>query len=110
LRRRYLALRAEGDRRFDERDLMDAVWNMVFRLFGEVGASETGLSMVKGAGADGVVVVRCSHNTLGMIRAAVAAVTEFYGERMVVRVVEVSGTLSGLRQKLAKRREIFDCE
>lgn len=103
-------MRAEGDRRFDKRDLMDAVWNMVFRLFGEVGASETSLSMVKGTGTDGVVVVRCSHNTLGMIRAAVAAITEFCGERMVVRVVGVSGTLSGLRQKLAKRCEICVCE
>ena len=102
MKRRYLALKAEGDQSFDERDLMDAVWGMVYQLFGEFGASQTGLSLVRGDGEREVVVVRCSHKALDMVRAAVAAVTEINGKRAVVRVVAVSGTLKALRKKLPK--------
>ncbi len=105
MRRRYLALRAESDQSFDERGLMDAVWDAVYQLFGEFGASQTGLSLVKwDKGEDGVVVVRCSHRALSMVRAAVAAITEISGKRAVIRVVAVSGTLKGLQRRLLRHR------
>lgn len=102
VRRRYLALKAEGARVFGEREVLDAVWGMVFRLFGEVGASRVDLRLVRGfdVGVEGVVVVRCSHRFLGWVRAAVAAVTEVGGVVGVVRVVGVSGTLRGLRRRV----------
>ncbi len=101
MRRRYLALEAESDQSVDERGLMDAVWDAVYQLFGEFGASQTGLSLVKrDREEDGVLVVRCSHKALSMVRAAVAAVTEIGGKRAVIRVVAVSGTLKGLQRRL----------
>lgn len=105
MRRRYLALKAESSEPFDERDLMDAVWGMVYRLFGEFGASQTGLSLVRGFDEEErIVVVRCSHKALDTVRASVAAVTEINGKRAVIRVVGVSGTLRGLRKKLFKQQ------
>lgn len=104
MRRRYLALKIECNQFFDRRDVMDAVWGMVYRLFGELGASKAGLSSVKGFEAEGVMVVRCSHKALDMVRAAVAAVTEINGKAVVIRVVGVSGTLKGLRKRLLKQQ------
>jgi len=104
LRRRYLALKAEDDQFFYGRDLMDALWSMVYQLFGEFGASQTGLSKVKWDEEKGVLIVRCSHKALDMVRAAVAAVTEIDGKRAIIHVVGVSGTLNGLREKLLKQQ------
>lgn len=100
MRRRYLALKDESDQSFDKRDLMNAIWGMVYQLFGEFGASQTGLSLVKYDDEKDVVVVRCSHKALDMVRAAVATVTEVNGKRSVIRVVAISGTLKALRKKL----------
>ncbi len=100
LRRRYLALKAENNQSFNERDLMDAIWSMVYQLFGEFGASQTALSLVKCDNKKEVVIVRCSHKALDLVRAAVAAVTEINEKRAVIRVVAVSGTLKALRKKL----------
>jgi RNase P/RNase MRP subunit POP5 len=93
-------LKAENDQSFKERDLMDVIWNMVYQLFGEFGASQTALSLVKCDDKKGVVIVRCSHKTFDLVRAAVAAVTEINGKHAVIRVVAVSGTLKALQKKL----------
>jgi len=95
-----LALKAESDQIFNDRDVMDAIWDMVYRLFGEFGASQTALSLVKYDEGGRVVVVRCSHKALGIVRAAIAAVTEINGRCAVIRVVAVSGTLKALQKKL----------
>ncbi len=100
MRRRYLALKAEGGQSFGDRDLMDAIWGSVYRLFGEFGASQTGLSWMDWDREREVLVVKCSHKALDMVRAAVAAVTEINEERAVIRVVAVSGTIKALRKKL----------
>lgn len=103
MRRRYLALKAEGEQFFNERDLMNAIWDMVYRLFGEFGASQTALSLVRCDAEEKVVIVRCSHTALNMVRAAIVAVTEINEKRAVIRVVAVSGTLRALRKKLVKQ-------
>jgi len=95
-----LALKVENDQSLNERDLIDAIWSMVYQLFGEFGASQTALSLVKCDDKKGVVIVRCSHKALDLVKAAVAAVTEINGRCAVIRVVAVSGTLKALQKKL----------
>ena len=105
MKRRYIALDPQGETAFSEKALANAVWNMIFQLFGEVGASQTALHWMRGSRVpDRVRVIRCSHKALDMVRAAVAAVTEIEGTRCVIRVIAVSGTLKGLQKKLAERR------
>jgi hydrogenase 3 maturation protease len=105
MKRRYIALGPQGKTAFNERAVSNAVWKMIFQLFGEVGASQAGLHWVKGARVtDQIPVIRCSHQAVDMVRAAVAAVTEIEGTRCAIHVIAVSGTLKGLQKKLAKRK------
>jgi ribonuclease P/MRP protein subunit POP5 len=99
-----VALRAESEHAFDRKSLMDTVWSMVYKLFGEYGTSQTGLSLVKWDEGEGVLIARCSHKALDMVRAATAAITEINGKRAVVYVLGVSGTLKGLQRKLPRPR------
>ena len=92
------------DGHFNKGDSMDALWEMVFKLFGEVGASKTGLSLVRGIDlGEDFLVVKCFHNSLSNVRAAVAAVTEINGSRAMMRVIAISGTLRALRKKVGLR-------
>ena len=99
VRRRYLALKIVSEQPIGERDVMDAVWNAVLKIFGEYGASQVNLSLIKYDLQRNFVVVRCSHATLERVRASIASVTEINGKPVVIHVVGVSGTLRALRRK-----------
>jgi len=81
--------------------LSDAVWNAVLRLFGESGASQAGLYLVRFDEKTGVGILRCFHTALPMVRAAVASVTKIGDAKAAVHVLRVAGTLKALSRKAA---------
>ena len=98
-KRRYLALEVEGGQPLTEQVVLDAVYASVLRLFGEYGASKTGLRMVKYVPEKRQFVLRCSHRMLEHVRAAVVSVACVDGETVAFHVVGVSGTLKALSKK-----------
>lgn len=102
IRRRYLALKVESDRPFEDADIRQAVWSAVQRLFGEYGASQTGLFLVEYDKLRNLAVLRCSHTALPMVRASIASVTEIQNHTVAIHVLRVSGTLKALRKKLSQ--------
>ena len=99
MRRRYLALKVDCEEPLESRVLSDAIWNAVLRLFGEVGASQAGLYLVRFDSETRVGILRCHHNTLPMVRAAVASITKIGDAKAAVHVLRVSGTLKALGRK-----------
>jgi RNase P/RNase MRP subunit POP5 len=96
VKRRYLALQLECERVPSEREFMDAVWASVTRLFGEVGASLTGLTLIDFDPVRRVVVIRVLLASLLSVRAGLAAVTSVGGLEVSVHVLSVSGTIKTL--------------
>ena len=96
IKRRYLALQLECEGLPTERELMDAIWAAVTKLYGEVGASLTGLTLIYFDVERKVAVVRVSLVALGMVRASLATVTSIGGREAAVHVLAVSGTLKAL--------------
>jgi len=101
VRRRYLALRVLSKQSVSKRDVMDAVWNAVFQLFGEYGASQTNLTFIEYNSEKSWGIVRCSHKAVEMVRASVASVTEINGKPVAIDVLRVSGTLKALRKRVS---------
>ena len=100
VKRRYLALQVETEVLPAEREFIDAVWASVTRLYGEVGASQTRLSLVDFDLERKVAVIRVSLASLNMIRASLAAITSIVGKEASVQVLSVSGTLKALFSRL----------
>ncbi len=96
VKRRYLALQIESEQLPSERELMDAIWLSVTKLYGEVGASLTGLALISYDAELKRAVVRCSLASLPNVRASLAAVTCVAGSSASLRVLAVSGTLKAL--------------
>ncbi|MCJ7698689.1 Rpp14/Pop5 family protein [Candidatus Bathyarchaeota archaeon] len=96
IKRRYLALQLECEGVPAERELMDAIWAAVTKLYGEVGASLTGLALIDFDLERKVAVVRVSLAALGMVRASLATVISIAGKEAAVHVLAVSGTLKAL--------------
>ncbi len=95
-KRRYLALQLECEGVPSERELLDAVWASVTKLYGEVGASTTGLALISLDVERKLVVVRCNLVSLPSVRASLAALTKVAGKDGALHVLATSGTLKAL--------------
>jgi ribonuclease P/MRP protein subunit POP5 len=96
VKRRYFALLLEYEGLPSEREFMDAIWAAVTKLYGEVGASLTGLSLINFDRERKIFVVRTSLTSLFMVRASLATVTTVAGKSASLNVLAVSGTLKAL--------------
>ena len=96
IKRRYLALQLECEVLPSEREFMDALWAAVTKLYGEVGASTTGLTLINFNAERKVFVIRTSLVSLPSVRASLAAITSVAGKEAAVHVLAVSGTLKAL--------------
>lgn len=99
MKQRYLALKIASEESFEEEDVKDAIWSAVTQLFGEYGASQAGVFLVKYDKQKKQAVLRCSQKALTMVHASVASVTEIKNEPASFHVLRVSGTLRALRKK-----------
>ena len=96
VKRRYLALQLECEGMPTEREFIDAVWAAVTKLYGEVGASLTGLALIDFDVERNVAVLRVSLAALNILRASLATITSVGGKEAAVQVLGISGTLRAL--------------
>ena len=99
-KRRYIALQLDCEGVPSEREIMDAVWGSVSKLYGEVGASLTGLALINFDTERKVVVIRTSLASLLSVRSSLASVTNLAGGAASLHVLAVSGTLKALSASL----------
>ncbi len=99
VKRRYLAIQLDCEVLPTEREFIDAVWVAVTKLYGEVGASTTGMSLIDFDVEQKIAVIRVSLATLGVVRASLATVTSLAGQPASVHVLCVSGTLKALFER-----------
>jgi RNase P/RNase MRP subunit POP5 len=104
IKRRYLALEIEAVETFDSKEFMDTVWGAVTRLYGEYGASRTGLTLIDYGTKRNFAVIRASNETIDMIRAALASITRIGDKPAAVHVLGVSGTKKGLFKNIIRQR------
>ncbi|NWF86436.1 hypothetical protein HXY32_01255 [Candidatus Bathyarchaeota archaeon] len=99
VRRRYLALEIKAAKMTDSKEFINTVWSAILKLYGEYGASRTGLTLINYDIAKRFAVIRTLHSAVEMIRTALASVTRIGDEPAAVHIVAVSGTLKGLYEK-----------
>jgi RNase P/RNase MRP subunit POP5 len=91
-----LALRLDIDCLPSKHDFMQAVWGVVAKLYGEVGASLAGLILIE-YDDEKSAILRANLTSLDKVRAALATLTAIGGEDAAVHVLCVSGTIKALR-------------
>jgi ribonuclease P/MRP protein subunit POP5 len=94
-----MALQIDSGCLFTERELVDAVWAAVTRLYGEYGASQTGLAPIAFDEANKTAIIRVSLLALQQVRASIASITRIMGKDAVVHIMAISGTLKSLHEK-----------
>jgi len=95
-----LLLRVESEASPTGKDLAEAVWTAVTKLYGEVGASQAGLSLVDYDEERKTGVLRVSLGSLQQVRASIATITFLSGKDAAGNVSTISGTLKTIRKKI----------
>jgi RNase P/RNase MRP subunit POP5 len=101
-KRRYLAVQIDSPQSITSHEFMNTTWNTISKLFGEHGASQTGLSLVNYDETKKLAILRTWHNTLEMVRTTLASITQIAGKPAALHVITVSGTIKTIRTKLEK--------
>jgi ribonuclease P/MRP protein subunit POP5 len=99
-RNRYIVFEILGEGRFDRRDVVNVIWSHLLRLYGEVGAAGASLWVMDYDMEGGRGIIKVNHGGVSMIRSAMALVKSIRGDRAVLNVTLVSGTLKKARQRL----------
>ena len=98
--RRYLGIQVVGQRRFTDKEVVDAVQKGVLRLYGIMGLSQIEPALIDFDEEEQRGILRCSRDHLRRMRAVLALTTEVSGSAAAVHVEMVSGTIKALRSKL----------
>ncbi|NMX21289.1 hypothetical protein C5S30_02390 [ANME-1 cluster archaeon GoMg4] len=104
-RRRYLLFEVLCEREIDKRELLKEIWNSLYSLYGDVGASESKVWLIEyhkredanssSGGGGGVGILRCAHNKVEEVRASLACIHSINDARIGIRVIKISGTIKG---------------
>jgi ribonuclease P/MRP protein subunit POP5 len=99
-KRRYLALQVDSEGTLSPKEFIDAVWSAVTKLYGEYGASLTGLALIDYNSEKKTAVVRTALGTVDIVRTALASITSVENKEAAVHVMAISGTIKALYEKL----------
>jgi RNase P/RNase MRP subunit POP5 len=98
-RRRYLRFELLCERPIDKRDVLKEIWDSLYALYGDLGASESKLWLIdyhpSEDGTRGVGILRCAHDRVEEVRAALACIHAIDTASIGIRVVKTSGTIKG---------------
>lgn len=82
------------------KEFMEAVWSAVTKLYGEYGASLTGLTLIDYNAEKKTAVIRVALAAVGIVRTSLASILSIVNREAAVHVVAVSGTIKSLREKV----------
>ena len=95
-----MALQVDSNGAPTPKEFIDAVWGAVTKLYGECGASLTGLALIDYNVEKKTAVIRTALATLDIVRTALASITSLAGKETAVHIVAVSGTIKSLYEKI----------
>jgi RNase P/RNase MRP subunit POP5 len=79
---------------------MDTVWGAVMKLYGEHGASLTGLTLIEYNAEKKTAVIRTALAALDIVRTSLASITSVANSEAAVHAIAVSGTIKALHERL----------
>ena len=103
-RRRYLVFEWISEQGIDKWTLLSEIRDSIFSLYGDVGASESKIRLIEYANAEdrdgGMGILRCAHDKVEEVRAALACIHSANEARLSIRVIGISGTIKGATRLL----------
>jgi ribonuclease P/MRP protein subunit POP5 len=107
-KKRYIAFEVIADKELDFQDLSNAIWNSALNFLGEKGVAESRMWVIKNIykHEKKLGLIRCAHNHVEPVRAALAFVQAVNNQPVIVKVIGISGTIKAAKQKFFGERNL----
>lgn len=93
-RHRYLAVQLQGAKLLPpESAFRSAIWNTLNSLYGELGVSRIGFWLITYNQQSKSAIIRCQHDQVRPLRAALATLTRIDSTPLFFHVVGITGTI-----------------
>jgi RNase P/RNase MRP subunit POP5 len=98
-RHRYILFKIILDKNngFSEQELLKAIWQSIWNLFGLKEASKMGMWLVRMDIDKKYGIMRCSHKTKEYLISALTLIKEISGNRVILSPIKTSGTIRGIK-------------
>lgn len=105
---RYMAYQVLSEKKVSFDDIVNAMWHSIMNFAGELGASESRVWILRNMWdpEKQLGLLRCEHNSVEEIRAALALVQRVGEMPIVIKVLGISGTAKAARQKFFGERTL----
>ena len=103
VKKRYIAVKPTPDN-LDENAVVGEVRRVFRKLFGEVELAESGFRRIRVKRLQGFIILACNHRYLPKIILSITLVRNIENTQSVLDVVTISGTLKGIKRRLATWR------
>lgn len=103
-RDRYMVFEIVSKKEFPLASIVKTFWGAILQLYGEAGTASMSVripsnlydrSQRKG-------IISCNHESVEMVRAAIASIRQIDGENVIVMTLGVSGTMKSAKQKFLR--------
>jgi len=99
-RRRYLWVRINPSSQYDQKTVDQVIDEKLHFLYGVKGALQVNYKLIEYTPSSCDLILRCSHNRVYEMRAALAHISEIKEAPVRLDVKRVSGTLKSLRKHI----------
>ena len=100
-RTRYLAFHVISEQNIFLQDLINTIWHSILNFIGEMGTSKANIKVIKDAYDEKrqMGILRCSHDDVEQVRAALALIQRTGDVRVIFRVLGISGSIKATKMK-----------
>ena len=100
-RTRYLAFQVISEENILLQDLINTIWHSVLNFLGEIGTSKANIKIIRDAYEEKrqMGIIRCSHEDVESIRAALALIQRIGDARVIFKVLGISGSIKATKMK-----------
>ncbi len=109
-KKRYLAYRTVSDEKVAFPELNNAIWYSIMNFMGEKGVSEADVWIMKNTYNEEkkMGLIRCAHTAVEDVRTALALVQKIGENRLIIRVLGISGTMKAAGKKFFGEKDLMD--
>jgi ribonuclease P/MRP protein subunit POP5 len=106
--KRYIVFEIISEQPVLYNDIMSAIWNSLLSFLGELGSSNAKIWFIHNIYDEKSQrgVIKCSHDTVEHVRAAVSLVQIIGETKSIIKIVGVTGTIKSARSKYMTQSDL----
>jgi len=97
-RKRYIAFHLIAERKFDKKDVVNALIDSLIKTFGEFGSANTGVWVEYFNGEKGII--RCYNESMDKVKVALTLINRINDVKVIPLTLGVSGTIKKCKRYL----------